>query len=234
MSRSDQDLSQRDPLTPRRSISLDSRHIDGVPTANAGEEDLSPGREQPKHLLRRKKGRIFDRVILRNIGLGHSPTFSDPEDAPNRPHIVPPPERSNGLGGITPREKLSELSELLHVRTASSKITLQRLAELDSPLSAEERTSLLTIARSAAETALKEYNPVRHTQRPTMLSAGTLERNAAVPRAGMLGYNEYLQAIQVQAKELQAGVKVLDDSQEATDGIDRVRKCLDGLFNAIK
>lgn len=124
--------------------------------------------------------------------------------------------------------------ELLRVRTASSEITLQHLAELDSPLSAEERISLLKIARSAAETAQKEYNRARHTQRPRMLSAGTLERNAAVPHAGMLGCKEYLQNLQVQTTELQAGVEVLDDSQEATDGIDRVRKCLDELFNAIE
>lgn len=76
---------------------------------DTSQEQVAPRIQQPKHQLRRKKGRIFDNGILgafRKIGGNISPsTSSDPEDAPNRPHIVPPLHDSSDPERSTLRER---------------------------------------------------------------------------------------------------------------------------------
>ena len=108
------------------------------------------------------------------------------------------------------------------------------MAELDCVLQAEEQHSLLTIARSAAETSQKEYNHVRYTQWPITLSAGMLRCNAEVPFPGLYDYGEYVQRLQVQAEKLHDGVRGFGGFGEASDGLWCVRTRLDEMSDAIE
>jgi hypothetical protein len=81
---------------------------------------------------------------------------------------------------LTQQEKLWEITELVRVRTASAGVILQRLAELDYGVDGQERQGLVTIARSAANVASREYSRVRRA-RPKAPLARILERNAEVP-----------------------------------------------------
>ena len=108
------------------------------------------------------------------------------------------------------------------------------MAELDGVLQAEEQHSLLTIARSAAETSQKEYNHVRYTQWPITLSAGMLRCNAEVPFPGLYDYGEYVQRLQVQAEKLHDGVRGFGGFGEASDGLWCVRTRLDEMSDAIE
>ena len=234
---------------------------------DTGQTPSRTKQHQPKHQLRRKKGRIFgDGVLrtLRKISGNKSPSSSDPEDAPNRPHIVPPVHDSSDPEGsslrhqndaergptavrkwskaidlaagtlvdprnaLTPQEKLSEITELLRVRTANTVVTLQRLAELGHELDGKERQGLLTIARAAADIASREYSRVRRTQ-PKAALAYMLERNAEMALAEASDYKEYLHCLRLQAKEIQDSVRGFEAFQEASDGIEHVRRCLDNL-----
>lgn len=97
-------LGHRNVSRPKRSSSLDAQSINTAIHVDTGQEQIAPREQHPKHQLRRKKGRVFDNGFLgalKKIGGNKSPSLSsDPEDAPNRPHIVPPlhdssdPERS--------------------------------------------------------------------------------------------------------------------------------------------
>ncbi|KAM0706151.1 hypothetical protein Q7P35_006700 [Cladosporium inversicolor] len=106
---------------------------------DTGQEPSPTKQQQPKRQLKREKGRIFGNGVLktlRKISGNKNPSSFDPEDAPKRPHIVPPlhdssdPElgkRSKAIGAtvgnlvdpgyaLTPQEKLSEITELMRVR----------------------------------------------------------------------------------------------------------------------
>jgi len=268
-------LGHRNISKPKRSFSLDAQSINTAVNVDAGQEQDPIVHQQPGHQLRRKKGRIFSGGVfgaLRKLSGNKSPSSSsDPEDAPNRPHIVPPlhdssdPERSSippqqndvrhnpkskssrAIGpafkratttarridtghALTPQEKLSEISELMRVKTAGAGITLQRLAELDggSELDGRERQEVLAIAREAANIASKEYARVRRT-RPKMPLARILERNAEVPLAEVQDYKEYLRCLQLQAEELRDGVWGLGAFREVSRGVENVRKGLDEM-----
>lgn len=276
ISRWSQFLGRRDVSTPKRPSSLDVHSIDTAIHVDPG----SPGQErpgirsgQPKWSLRRKKGRIFDKGVLgvfRKLSGNKSPSSSsDPEDAPNRPHIVPPlhdssdPERSSlrqrndvdrgsaallewsratgsAVGALvdpgyalTSQEKLSEITELLQVRTGSAGVTLQRLAELDCEIDGQERQGLLTIAKSAANVASREYSRVRRT-RPKAPLARMLERNAEVPLAGVNDYREYLRCLQLQAKELRNGAQGFGRLREAIRGVENVQRSLAEASDMVK
>lgn len=95
----------REVILPKRSFSIDVDFMKNTTHANDGQEQPDPKPKQPKHALRRKKSRIFNKGVLgvlrRISGNKSASSSSDPEDAPNRPHIVPPlhdssdPERSS-------------------------------------------------------------------------------------------------------------------------------------------
>jgi hypothetical protein len=253
---------------PERSSSLDAQSMNTATHVDTGQEQNLTYHREPAHQLRRKKSRIFDNGFMgafRKIGGNKSPSLSDPEDAPNRPHIVPPlhdssdPEGStlrdrndaeHGLtavakrrsaafrrgealldpgSGLSPQEKISEITELMRVRTAAAGVTLQRLAELgDGELDGQGRQGLLAIASAAANVALKEYAWVRRT-RPKAPLAGMLERNAEVPFAEVQDYGEYLRCLRWQVRELQDGVRGLGGFREASRGTKDVRKRLDEM-----
>jgi len=92
---------------------------------------------------------------------------------------------------LTPHEKFLEIAELVQVRTASAGVTLQRVAELGYEIDGQERQGLLTIARSAADVALREYSRVCRT-RPKAPLVHMLERNAEVPLLGVNDCREYI------------------------------------------
>lgn len=257
--------------------SLDTPSIDTVIHIDTGQEQLPVRQDQPKHQLRRKKGRIFSKGgvlgALRKFSGNRSPSSSsDPEDAPSRPHIVPPlhdsshPERSSirrkydvGHGyaavgksskaigsafrrdltlidpryALTAQEKLLEIMELIKVRTASPWVTLQRLAELDDTFDGQERQGLLEIARAAANVASKEYSGVRRT-RPKKLVARALERNAVVPLSEVNNYREYVGRLRLQAEEMQDSVWGLAVFQEASHGVEHVRRCFNEMSDVMK
>ena len=238
------------------------------------QEQPPTSQKQPEHQLKRKKGRIFGvEPLKKTSGNKSTSSSSDSEDAPNRPHILPPlhdsssdPERSSipqendvsrgqaAIGtssnvagsafrlnnalidpgyGLTVHEKLSEVTELMQVRTASAGVTLQRLAELGYELDGQQRQSLLAIARSAGNFASKEYARVRRTRPKTPLTR-MLERNAEVPLADVHDYKEYLSCLQWQAKELQDGVEGLAGFREVFCGVEDLRKRLDGISDVME
>lgn len=250
---------------PKRPSSLDLQSIDTAIHVNPGSLGQErPGRrpEQPKRSLRRDKGRISDKGVLRALGkLGgnkSSSSPSDPGNEPNRPNIVPPlhdssdPERSSVRQendverrttsveisckvrcGLSPQEKLSEITELVRVRTASAEVILRRLAERDYDLDGHERQHLLEIARAAADVASKEYARVRRT-RPKLPLARMLERNAEVPFADVQHYSEYLWCLQLQVKGLQGAVWGPGRFREVSHGVADVRKYLDEMHGTIQ
>lgn len=254
----------------QRFSSFDAQSINTVIHVPMYRKTPPTSQHQPEHQLKRKKGCIFGVEPLRTISVSSS---SDPEDAPNRPHILPPlhdsssdPERSsipqqndvergqtafgassNVTGsafslnnalidpgyGLTVHEKLSEVTELIQVRTVSAGVTLQRLAELSYELDGQQRHSLLAIARSAGNFASKEYARVRRTRQKYPL-ARMLERNAEVPLADVNDYKECLSCLQWQAKELQNGVEGLAGFREVFRGVEDLQKRLDGMSNVIE
>jgi hypothetical protein len=209
---------------------LDQRESStSVPQNKYGEEDFSPQHEQPRHPLRQKKGRIFGRAVFRELGMSMVSSPSDPEDAPNRPHSVPPLEDSSDFGGsgvqrpYTTHKKVLEITELLQGKTASSNITLQRLAELESSLGAKERTSL---AKSAAAAAQKEYNRMRNIRKPAGSRVSVLARNAEVPLPDVQSDREYVHRVQLQAERLRLGMQGFAAFQESLGGVGSVKGCL--------
>jgi hypothetical protein len=196
------------------------------------EEDFSPRSEQTIHPLRRKKSRIFHKASSRGISLEKRPSFSDSEDAPNRPHIVPPREYSSdpeNYNTQTREEKFAELTKLLRVPIASSNITLQRLGELESAPVAMQRKALLSAAKSAVSVAQAEYTRVHGIKQSVGLLTPTLRRNAQVPLPYVQSYREYLRRIQMQAKQLHDDMRGLFMSQEGHDGIGSVQESLEEM-----
>jgi hypothetical protein len=94
---------------PERSSSLNARPTNTAIHVDTGQEQQLAVHQQPQHQLRREKGRIFDNGFLgalKKIGSNKSPSLSsDPEDAPNRPHIVPPLHDSSDPERSTLRER---------------------------------------------------------------------------------------------------------------------------------
>jgi hypothetical protein len=155
-----------------------------------------------------------------------------PRRRANRPQIVPPLEDSSGFGGsgverpYTTQEKVLEITELLRVKTASSNITLQRLAELESSLGAKERPSLLKTAKSAAAAAQKEYNRMRNIRKPAGSRVSVSARNSEVPLPDVQSDREYVHRVQLQAERLQLGMQGFAAFQEGLGGVGSVKGCL--------
>jgi len=200
--------------------------------SNAREGNLSPRSEQTIHPLRRKKGRMFGKASSREISLDKRPFFSDPEDAPNQPHMVPPLEDSRdpeNYNTQTRQEMFSEVIELLRVLTMSSSITLQRIEELSSPPDAMQRRALLSAAKSAASIAQAEYTRIHGIKQSAGFLNPTLRRNAEVPLPDVQSYREYLYRLQLQTKQLQDDMRGLVMSQEALGSVGSVQNSLEEM-----
>lgn len=150
---------------PERSTSLDAQSINTAIHVDTGQEQNPPVHQQPKHQLRRKKGRLFDNGFLgalRKIGSYKSPSLSsDPEDAPNRPHIVPPLHDSSD----PERSTLREQNDVEHGPEAVAKRRLsafrrgEALLDPGSGLSLQDKlaetTELMRVRTAAAGVTLQ-------------------------------------------------------------------------------
>jgi hypothetical protein len=76
------------------------------------QDDITADHDPPRRRLRRQAGQIFDPRRFGDIRTLYasentpspSPHLSDPEDAPNRPHIVPPPDGWSSTEEPSPRQ----------------------------------------------------------------------------------------------------------------------------------
>lgn len=135
---------------------------------------------------------------------------------------------------FTPQNDLSEITELVRERTASSSEVLRRLDSLDFRLDVEERKSLLMTAKSAAHAARTEYIHLsRKTEQPEKPPASKQPRDTGVPLADVRDFLEYLDHLKIQAKQLEDNVRGLDVLREVWDGVRCVRNLLDDVTNKV-
>jgi hypothetical protein len=199
-----------DPLTPSLQ-SPDSEDASNRPHVASPQDGWSStGRSSPRQAFPPDQG---------------TPVVKSP--APLDVAQTPPAQSLDSRVNITRSELITEIKELIELRTASSTRTLQCLKNLDSQLTTSEHGNLINIAKHAFTVARVEYN-YHHASYQTL--PASLRDYIELPLPDVDDYEQYIRRLKLQIEELETAVSCFPALQGAAES---VRELLDGMCEVI-